>query len=120
MASANDTKLIMKNQGLINELLSKYPNQHSMCFIAGRYMCFLCVILDVIDETKGNVIQLFYDFKNNRSDAIKVCDIFVEKGDRTRFMELFDNYMVANYERDYNEVELILDEGLPQYFISPN
>lgn len=120
MASTTDLKLILKNQELAVPLVKKYPKQHNMCFIAGRYMAFNFLLIDKGNETEGHYIQLFYDFKQNRDDALKICNAFVLEDTKELFMYLYDNFMVSNYDKDYDLVELVVDEEFPQHFLSPN
>lgn len=106
--------LIIKNQSFCEPLLNKYPNQNHMCFSAGRYMCFM-----MINPMHNQPELMFVDFKKDKDAASFTANTLALESDRELFMDIYD-MSYPNYERDYNEVELVLDESLPQHSLSLN
>lgn len=117
MALTSNIELLLKNKELAKPLLDKYPKQHPMCFIAGRFMSFQFLLPSKTDNTKGHFMQIFCDLRKNRREAEYVCDNFIKEDDRDLFMELFEKSL-NNYDKDYDEVELVLDETVPPSLFS--
>lgn len=112
--STGNHYMMIKNGELAIELIKRDDRYGNLFFKAGRF-----VAATIIEANKP--IYCFFDFKKEIPTALEI----VQKYYKTDFnnAELFLYILQRvndNYERDYNEVELILDESFEQTFISHN
>ena len=111
---AADLDMINNNNFLSKSLISKYPNQTQQLYKAGRYMALFFVL------SEGQYGMMYVDFAKNKQAAELAFDkLLKEESQKELFMSIFDE-ICANYEKDYNEVELFIDESFPNPFLSNN
>jgi|GEM_PF-6727189 len=119
MGKTSNPLMMIKNSQLAKNLIKKDSKQNDMFFSAGRFIVSTLIINDTTQKDTGHAVMLFTDFKKNRQAAIDASHLYKQAGDDKLFLYLFELNLI-NYDKNYNEVELVLDESFNPSFLSDN
>ena len=100
---ANNQRMIMKNAELL-KTVEKKDKQSPIILQAGRFIC--CMVYSA-DKELGMV---FLDLQKDERRALFASRQYVDSSTQKIFMSVFKK-MLNEYERKYNEVQLVLDKN---------
>ena len=100
---ATNQQMMMKNAALLKRIQAK-DNLSPIIFQAGRYIC--CMVY----SSKRELAMVFIDLQKDKQRALFASRQYVDGSTQKVFMSVYER-MLNEYEKHYNEVQLVLDKN---------